>query len=100
MINVRTIKKLTNNEGLTIKAGKVITYKSGWQVADYGVEAHTPEDQLCISYHCCYLLDFVSVLYHMRTDLSIPFGKNNYLFFFYFSLDKLLGLWYNGNQRA
>ena len=44
MINVRTIKKLTNNEGLTIKAGKVITYKSGWQVADYGVEVHTAEE--------------------------------------------------------
>lgn len=43
MINVRTIRKLQNDDGLTLKAGKVITYKSGWQVADYGKEATTPE---------------------------------------------------------
>ena len=30
MINIRTLKKLTNNDGLTLKAGKIITYKSGW----------------------------------------------------------------------
>ena len=50
MINVRTIKKLTNNEGLTLKVGKIITYKSGWQVADYGVEVHTAEE--CIKAVC------------------------------------------------
>ena len=44
MINVRTIRKLMNNEGLTLKAGKVITYKTGWQVADYGVEVHSAEE--------------------------------------------------------
>ena len=38
MINIRTLKKLTNNDGLTLKNGKVITYKSGWQVATEGVE--------------------------------------------------------------
>lgn len=38
MINVRTLKKLTNNDGLTLKAGKCITYKSGWQVATEGKE--------------------------------------------------------------
>ena len=43
MINVRTIRKLANDEGLTLKAGKIITYKTGWQVADYGKEATTPE---------------------------------------------------------
>ena len=43
MINVRTIRKLQNDDGLTLKAGKIITYKSGWQVADYGKEAATPE---------------------------------------------------------
>lgn len=43
MINVRTIRKLGENDGLTLKAGKIITYKSGWQVADYGKEATTPE---------------------------------------------------------
>lgn len=38
MINVRTLKKLTNNDGLTLKNGKCITYKSGWQVATEGKE--------------------------------------------------------------
>lgn len=38
MINIRTIKKLAENDGLTLKAGKPITYKSGWQVATEGVE--------------------------------------------------------------
>lgn len=38
MINIRSIKKLTNNDGLTLKAGKPITYKTGWQVATEGVE--------------------------------------------------------------
>ena len=38
MINIRSIKKLTNNDGLTLKNGKPITYKSGWQVATDGVE--------------------------------------------------------------
>lgn len=38
MINIRTLRKITNNGGLTLKAGKPITYKSGWQVATEGVE--------------------------------------------------------------
>lgn len=38
MINIRTLKKITNNGGLTLKNGKVITYKSGWQVATEGME--------------------------------------------------------------
>ena len=38
MINIRTLKKLTNNDGLTLKNGKPITYKSGWQVATEGME--------------------------------------------------------------
>jgi hypothetical protein len=46
MINIRTIKKLTNNEGLTLKNGKVITYKSGWQVADHGTEAKTAQEAI------------------------------------------------------
>ena len=41
MINIRTIKKLTNNDGLTLKNGKSITYKSGWQVATEGIEVTT-----------------------------------------------------------
>lgn len=44
MINIRTIKKLQNNEGITLKAGKPINYKSGWQVATEGIECKTPAD--------------------------------------------------------
>ena len=38
MINIRSILKLKENDGLTLKAGKAITYKSGWQVATEGIE--------------------------------------------------------------
>ena len=38
MINIRSIRKLAENDGLTLKAGKPITYKTGWQVATEGVE--------------------------------------------------------------
>ena len=46
MINIRTIRKLTNNDGLTLRNGKPITYKSGWQVADHGVEAKSPKEAM------------------------------------------------------
>jgi hypothetical protein len=48
MINIRTIKKLNNNDGLTLKQGKIITYKSGWQVADHGIEARSAEEAIII----------------------------------------------------
>ena len=38
MINIRTIKRLANNDGLTLKNGKIITYKTGYQVATEGYE--------------------------------------------------------------
>ena len=38
MINIRTLRKLQNNDGLTLKNGKSIRYKSGWQVATEGIE--------------------------------------------------------------
>ena len=38
MRNIRTLKRLTNNDGLTLKNGKCIMYKSGWQVATEGKE--------------------------------------------------------------
>ena len=46
MINIRTIKKLANNDGLTLKAGKPITYKTGWQVATEGVECKTAREAI------------------------------------------------------
>ena len=41
MINIRTLRKIGNNGGLTLKNGKPIVYKSGWQVATEGIE--TPD---------------------------------------------------------
>ena len=38
MINIRTLRKIEDNGGLTLKSGKPITYKSGWQVATEGKE--------------------------------------------------------------
>ena len=38
MINIRTLKKLANNYGLTLKNGKLITYKTGYQVATEGLK--------------------------------------------------------------
>ena len=46
MINVRTIRKLRENDGLTLRHGKPIAYKSGWQVATEGVECKTPEEAI------------------------------------------------------
>ena len=38
------LRALKNNDGLTLKNWKAICYKSGWQVADNGVECHTAEE--------------------------------------------------------
>jgi len=46
MINIRSINKLNNNDGLTLKNGKAITYKSGWQVATEGVECKTAREAI------------------------------------------------------
>ena len=46
MINIRTIRKLTNNDGLTLKKGKIITYKTGWQVATEGVETRDAREAI------------------------------------------------------
>lgn len=42
MINIRSLKKLKENDGLTLKNGKPIVYKSGWQVATEGMETTDP----------------------------------------------------------
>ena len=46
MINIRTLRKLTNNDGLTLKAGKPITYKTGYQVATEGIETKSQEEAM------------------------------------------------------
>ena len=46
MINIHTIRKLTNGDGFTLKCGKMIRYKSGWQVADYGIETTSAQEAI------------------------------------------------------
>lgn len=46
MINIRSIKKLAENDGLTLKAGKPITYKTGWQVATEGIETTSAREAI------------------------------------------------------
>lgn len=46
MINIRTIKKLKENEGLTLKKGKIINYKTGYQVATEGIETKDPNEAI------------------------------------------------------
>lgn len=46
MINIRSIKKLSENDGLTLKKGQKINYKSGYQVATEGVECHTAREAI------------------------------------------------------
>ena len=46
MINIRTIKKLTDNDGLTLKKGARITYKTGYQVATEGIETTDPREAI------------------------------------------------------
>ena len=42
MINIRSIRKLKNNDGLTLKKGVAIVYKTGYQVATEGIETTDP----------------------------------------------------------
>ena len=46
MINIRSIRKLANNDGLTLKKGIKITYKTGYQVATEGVAVNTAEEAI------------------------------------------------------
>lgn len=46
MINIRSITKLQDNDGLTLKNGKKIVYKTGYQVATEGVECMTAREAI------------------------------------------------------
>lgn len=46
MINIRSILKLKDNDGLTLKGGKCITYKTGYQVATEGIETRDPREAI------------------------------------------------------
>lgn len=46
MINIRSILKLSNNDGLTLKKGKKIAYKTGYQVATEGIATTDPREAI------------------------------------------------------
>ena len=46
MINIRSIIKLANNEGLTLKKGNKIIHKSGYQVATEGIATTDPREAI------------------------------------------------------
>ena len=46
MINIRTLRKLQNNDGLTLKKGKIIEYKTGYQVATEGIETEDMQEAM------------------------------------------------------
>lgn len=46
MINIRTIKNLKNNDGLTLKKGQRVTYKTGYQVATEGIETTSAREAI------------------------------------------------------
>lgn len=46
MINIRSLQNLVENDGMTLKNGAKITYKSGWQVATEGVECKSAAEAI------------------------------------------------------
>jgi len=46
MINIRSILNLKENDGFTLKNGKKIAYKTGWQVATEGIETTDPREAM------------------------------------------------------
>ena len=43
-VNVRTIRNIEDNGGLTLRNGKIVEYKSGWQVGLTGIQCKTAEE--------------------------------------------------------
>ena len=43
-INVRTIRNIVEDGGLTLRNGKIVEYKTGWQVGITGITCKTPEE--------------------------------------------------------
>lgn len=46
MITIADLENLKNNDGMTLKNGVKISYKTGWQVATEGVETRTAREAL------------------------------------------------------
>lgn len=43
MVTIKDLQELKNNDGLTLKAGEAVTYRTGWQVATEGIETRELE---------------------------------------------------------
>lgn len=43
-INVRTIRKIEDGQGLTLRNGRIVEYATGYQVAHHGIICHSPEE--------------------------------------------------------
>lgn len=50
-INVRTIRNIADNQGLTLRNGKIVEYKTGWQVGITGITCKTPEEVSDLLHH-------------------------------------------------
>ena len=46
MINIRSILKLKENDGLTLKKGQRVIFKTGYQVATEGIETRDPREAI------------------------------------------------------
>ena len=44
MISAKTLKQLKDNDGMTLKNGKEINYKTGYQVATDGIETKSAKE--------------------------------------------------------
>lgn len=49
--NVRTIRNLADNGGLTLRNGYSVTYKTGYQVAGTGSMTRSPEEAMKLARH-------------------------------------------------
>lgn len=67
-INIRTIRNLANNAGMTLQDGYMVTFKTGWQVALSGAEFNNADDAM----------DFVRKLRKMNEFAKkVKDGHNN-----------------------
>ena len=53
MITIEQLRNLKNNDGMTLKDGLPIEYKTGWQVATEGIETRDAQEALAAieNYH-------------------------------------------------
>lgn len=49
--NVRTVRNLSENGGITLRDGYAVTYNSGYQVAENGTKTNSPEMAMKLARH-------------------------------------------------